>query len=129
MVLWRVGRNLNRAVRTCASFGVRRLRLVQCVGSLRGNLYSARDTVAVERARALTPLDLEGACALETWGSRLLSEVDWERVGLFVIGGESHDVPRLAWPQTAKIDGAGGLCLTVEAALAIALYAWRISCC
>lgn len=127
--LYRVGRNLNRVYRTCEAFGVREIRLLECDPKLSGALFGAAGQVAVE------PSDnwpsWEETVALETGFPLLLREVDWCRVEHLLLGGESCGLPkrqilaaqRTTIPQAGQISG-----LTVEAALAIALYDWRERC-
>jgi tRNA G18 (ribose-2'-O)-methylase SpoU len=131
VILYGVGRNLNRAYRTCASFGVQRLFLVQCRGEVEGALFSATGKVEVVRDPGLAVADLARmrACALETWGKVLLHDVDWSGIGAIAVGGETCGLSRsLPWACAARIGGTGKPSLTVEAALAVALYSWRLSC-
>lgn len=129
MIVWlyKVGRNLNRAYRTCEAFGVTDLRLIACDAlELAGNLYRAKDRVNVARAADWPPW--ETALALETGYPRPLSSVDWGRVDHLLIGGETVSLPRskIRAAQVAHIPQPGQVSgLTVEAALAIALYDWR----
>ena len=123
--LYQVGRNLNRAVRTCEAFGVRDLRLIDCpTAHLAGNLYAAKGQVTISQSGWPAPL---GLCALETWGRTPIVDLDWQEVTALLLGGESRGLPRdvraqftACIPQWGHISG-----LTVEAALAIALYEWR----
>lgn len=126
--LYRVGRNLNRAVRTCEAFGVRRLVLVQCDGArVEGRLYGAAGRVVVERAEAL-PARSDDLVALETWGQPL-GRVEWEGVRAMVIGGETTGLPRNGTSPVYRIPMAGAVSgLTVEGALAVGLYAWGGAC-
>ena len=41
VILIGVGRNLNRAIRTCYSFGVYNVYCYQCAGLVKGGLFSA----------------------------------------------------------------------------------------
>lgn len=125
VVLYRVGRNLNRAYRTCEFFGVSRLELCRCDGTLAGNLFSARDRVQVSERPDLptTP----NVIWLETDGDVDICDVDWRGVDTIVLGGETHDLRRMAHRPRVRIGGVGsGLGLTVEAALAIALHHARL---
>lgn len=123
VLLWRVGRNLNRAYRTCAAFGVNQLFLLECAGDLRGNLYSARGQVTLLRIDEWP--DLSKAIALETWATQSVEAIEWDGIGLLVLGGESATLPRrIAARDTARIATPSGLCLTTEAALAVGLYEW-----
>lgn len=120
VVLYRVGRNLNRAIRACHAGGIRRMIAVRC-GDASGALYSARDAVEVERADAVP--HGPGTAYLEVDGDVPMAEVDWTGVDRLVLGGESTTLPR-AWRGYGRIrlPQAGSLCHTVEAALSIALY-------
>jgi tRNA G18 (ribose-2'-O)-methylase SpoU len=133
VLLYRVGRNLNRAYRTCAAFGVQRLFLIgnnedpSASWELRGNLFSARNLVEIVRQEEL-PI-LTSCCGLETYYDTPLSAVDWAGITAILIGGETAGLPRSIKPGVrAVIPILGHLPLTVEAALAIALYEWRRSC-
>ena len=125
VLLYQVGRNLNRAYRTAEAFGIERLLLLECTGRLTGNLFGAKGNVTIERLE-----QWPGTCgllALETCYKMPLCLVDWHRVHTIVVGGESV---RLTWAteaeQKATIPTFGHVgCLTTEAALAIALYEWR----
>lgn len=124
VLLYRVGRNLARAVRTSASFGVARIELLDCKGAaVRGPLHGAGGVVEV------VPVDAfpapSRALALETGTGETIDAVDWTRVEVLLLGGETGGLPRRVVrdaAQRATIPTAGWACLTVEAALAIALY-------
>jgi len=123
VVLHRVGRNLNRAVRTCEALGVRRLLLHECTGKLSGNLYKAAGRVAVADVDAI-PAE-PGVLALETDCSATIGDVAWDSVHTLLLGGESAGLPRSLPVQYASIPMAGQVSgLTVEGALAIALHEW-----
>ena len=128
VLLYRVGRNLNRVYRTCEAFGVESLLLLECDATLSGNLYKAVGRVQVEAVSAWpSPI---GVLALETSYHEPLWAPSWrwQSIHTIVVGGETSGLPRLEaeWkatiPMYGKISG-----LTVEAALAIALYEWRRS--
>lgn len=121
VLLYRVGRNLNRAYRTAASFGVRRLLLKECTEQIQGNLFSALGQVQVINVDAWPPSFL----GLEPGRGVSLVCVDWSKITTVAIGGESVTLPRASTTQWAHIPTLHGLCLTTEAALAIALYAWQ----
>lgn len=118
--LYKVGRNLNRAYRTCASFGVRRLVLVDC-GEVDGRLYSAKDRVDVVREDVLPPAP--DTLVLEDYASAHLVDIRWSSVLRVVLGGETSGVPRSYRAEQAARIPSMKPSLTVEAALAIALYA------
>lgn len=123
VVLHRVGRNLNRAVRTCEAFGVRSLLTHRCAGGLSGNLYGAKGRVDVAGIDKL-PVG-NGVLALETGTLNSLDGVDFETVDTLLLGGESSGLPRGLPVRYATIPMQGRVSgLTVEGALAIALYEW-----
>lgn len=124
VVLYRVGRNMNRAYRTCEAFGVRTLRTVECNGGVGGNLYSAAGRVNVIESTEIP--QGRGVVALETWADKSICAVDWSGVHTLLVGGESSGLPRRLGVDYAHIRQCGLVSgLTVEAALAIALHAWR----
>lgn len=125
VLLYRVGRNLNRAYRTCEAFGVPEMLLYQCDGArLSGNLYRATGRVQVREVVGWP--DPYKTLALETRYDTPVWDVDWSRVETLIIGGETSGLPaRVPAAQTAVIPMAGLVSgLTVEAALAIALHEW-----
>lgn len=127
VLLHRVGRNLARVYRTCEAFGVERLLLHDCdTAYLAGNLHSAAGRVMVVETTTAPP---EHSVILDPRGKCVLSRVDWKRAHCIVVGGETHGVPvtwRRAYEWCARIPLVGrSRELTVEAALAIALYEWR----
>lgn len=123
VALYRVGRNIARAHRTCAAMGVQRMALIECKGTLDGRLYSADDRIIYT-----TPSEIPqgpGVVALEDWATMPISEVDWPAIHTLVLGGETGGLPRGLDVTYARIPQVGRLCLTVEAALAVALHEWR----
>lgn len=124
VVLYRVGRNLNRAYRTAEAFGVSDIILVQCNTEIKGGLFRAKGRVAIQKADVL---QTKGALALETFYKDQLNSVDWSTVKYIIIGGETSGLPHsVRFEQAATIPMVGKVSgLTVEAALAIALYEWR----
>ena len=127
VVLYQVGRNLNRAYRTAEAFGIKELLLLECKGSIQGNLFSATDRILVRNIEEWPKA--KGLLVLENWYKMPLRLVDWSLVETVLIGGEST---RLSWSveseQKAVIPMHGKIgCLTTEAALAIALYEWRLN--
>jgi len=123
-VLVGVGRNLNRAYRTCYSFGVESIMAVDCTAQLSGNLYSADGRVVVTTGSIddIPPT----AVWLEVDGDVSATEIDWTPVTHLVVGGESVTLPRMSCYARAHIPVARPLCLTVEAALAVALGYTRL---
>ena len=123
VVLYRCGRNLNRAYRTCEAFGVPRLSLVDCDARLSGPLFKASGRVSMEAVEHLP--EGTGVVALETWAKPSIHDIDWSAVHTLVLGGESHDLPRRLDVQWARIPMLGQVSgLTVEGALAVALGKW-----
>lgn len=124
VVLHRVGRNLNRAYRTCEALGVGKIALHQCNGRVSGQLYAAAGGVEVSEIESLPTGP--SVLALETGAGDPLLRVEWETVDTIVIGGETAGLPRSLPVRYAHIEMPGRSSgLTVEAALAIALHAWR----
>lgn len=124
--LYRVGRNLNRAIRTCEAFNVCRLVLVDCDESfISGRLFGASGRVTIERADSLPG---DECLPIETWGDVEIRAVDWAPVRGILIGGETSGLPRRVG-RSARIDMGGHVSgLTVEAAMAVALHEWRGGC-
>lgn len=129
VVLYNVGRNLNRAYRTCFSFGVTEMFLVGASNDrpiaweLRGNLFSAKNSVTISSCDEMP--DIGNAVALENYYVMPISRINWSAVDTVLIGGESTGLPKNISPlYKATIPTAERFCLTVEAALAIALYEW-----
>lgn len=132
VVLYNVERNLNRAYRTCFSFGISEMILVgksddrTIEWELKGNLFEAKNRVKISRVDEIP--DINKAVAFENYYSFPLSCVDWAEVDTILIGGESSGLPKNINPlYKATIPTVEKFCLTVEAALAIGLYAWSNS--
>lgn len=127
VLLWRVGRNLARAYRTAEAFGAGALELLECAGAVHGPLYSSRGRLDVIRLDEWP--ELSSAVLLEPQYPTDIRSVDWSRVDRVVLAGESATLPAgLAAGWRCRIPMYGGARqLTVEAALAIALYEWRRS--
>lgn len=129
VILYNVGRNLNRAYRTCYSFGVGEMIMVgksddrSIDWELKGNLFEAKDRVKVTRLDDLP--DLSRAVAMENYYDTPLWEVNWSLVDTILIGGETTGLPRNDAIYKVKIPTTNQFCLTVEAALAIGLYEWQ----
>lgn len=125
ILLYRVGRNLNRAYRTAEAFGVKNLWLLDCNWLLAGNLFKAMDRVKVNEVHAWPPAS--GLLALETFYEHSIESVRWDEILTIVIGGETDGLPHdLDAVQKAHIPMQGQISgLTVEATLAIALWEWR----
>lgn len=121
VVLHGVGRNLARSYRLCASFGIPKLKTHECTGQLDGNLYSAADTV-IQQSIDVLPDPSKETIWLDQSGSVRLRDVDWLSVRRIVVGGESCGLPSGAGDRV-RIAHPNKLELTVESALALALYA------
>ena len=129
VVLYNVGRNLNRAYRTCFSFGISEMVLVgksndrSIQWELKGGLFAAKDKVNILRLDELP--DLSHAVALENYYQTPLNAVCWDGIDTILIGGETNGLPRnIDVACRARIPTVNRFCLTVEAALAIGLYEW-----
>lgn len=123
VILIGVGRNLNRAIRTCYSFGVYDIYCFNCSGLIHGNLFSATGQVRLHQLSDLESLPVDKILALEVVkGQPLLHEYPIQGIEYLAIGGESITLKRSNFPNMARIPTANALCLTTEAALAIALY-------
>lgn len=126
VLLYKVGRNLNRVYRTCEAFGVPEIELLDCNAKLSGNLFRAAGRVRVRNIDDWPPPS--GMLALETCYPNSIYTVDWRWVSMIVIGGETQGLPtrslvaeqKVYIPMIGRVSG-----LTVEAALAIVLYEWR----
>jgi len=135
--LYNVGRNLNRAFRTCFSFGVKNLFLVgksfdrSIAWELKGNLYSAKEEVNIKYLDKLPSIG--NLLALENYYSNSIYDLgikNWQQIKGIVIGGESKGIPKdLEFGYMRKIPTINNFCLTVEASLAIGLSEyWRHKC-
>lgn len=121
--LYKTGRNLNRSIRACHSFGIKTLNLVECDGSyLKGNLFSAE----VNLLNNVFPPN-KGTLIVEKNGVSKLSKIDWSKVENIVIGGENVTIPVKYGMYSARIETKNNLCLTTEAALNIVLYEAMVS--
>ena len=126
VLLYRVGRNLNRAYRTAEAFGVDKILLLECDNAfLQGNLFKAKKRVTIEKIDSWP--SRQGLLALETFYETSIYRVCWPLIDTIAIGGETDGLPRsLDASYKAYIPMCGEVSgLTVEAALAIALYEWR----
>jgi tRNA(Leu) C34 or U34 (ribose-2'-O)-methylase TrmL len=131
VILYNVNRNLNRALRTCFSFGITELFLFNDSPTelnLKGALYSAKEKV---KLHSLHKDDINSIykyyriCAFENYYNKSVYEVDWKGIEAILIGGESTGIPRkLKFYEMVKIPTVNNFCLTVEASLAIALSEW-----
>lgn len=129
--LYNVGRNLNRAYRTCFSFGIEELILIgksadpSIAWELKGNLFSAKDKVKINKADFLPSEN--GILAMETFYKLpIFNFAEWNKVEGILIGGETIGIPKNYNSQfKATIPTINNYCLTVESALAITLYEWK----
>jgi len=124
VLLYRVSRNLNRVYRTAEAFGIEEILLLECRGTLQGNLFKAKERVILTE---VNKFPLSETLALETFYRNSIYDVDWNKVSILVLGGETSGLPYTKkFVQMARIPMIGKVSgLTVEASLAIALYEWR----
>lgn len=123
VILVGVGRNLNRAIRTCYSFGVYDIYCLNCTEKVKGNLFSAKGRVRLHEIYSLIDLPANKILGLETTKNLpALQECSVRDVEYLAIGGELMTLKRSDFPRMAHINTKNGLCLTTEAALAIGLY-------
>lgn len=115
--LWKVGRNINRAVRTSWSFGVEEVHTIDC-GDVSGNLFQAKNQKITQCS------DIEpNTVFIEVNGDVELGDMDWRSVESIAVGGENVTLPSGSGVRARlRIPTAKSLCLTTEAALAIALH-------
>lgn len=122
VILYRVGRNLNRAYRTCEAFGISEMQLIECNGQIKGNLFNAKNRVKIIEDDNITN---DSIIAFETSGEKEITQVDFNNVNTVLIGGETTGIPITFKGEIYKIPQIGNVSgLTVEAALAIILYEW-----
>ena len=123
IVLIEVGRNLNRAIRTAYSFGVYDIYCLNCTGQVKGSLFSAAEQVRIHEIKSLSELDSGNILGLEVTKSLPdIKEYIGQQIDYVAIGGESTTLKRSNFPKMARIPTVNELCLTTEAALAIALF-------
>lgn len=123
--LYNVGRNLNRAYRTCEAFGVKKLYLINCKGTVENNLFKAKDRIELISINQFP--DPDGLLALETFFQSPLKDVvkpNICNINKVIIGGETSGLPRKIQAEYKAVIPTNGLIsgLTVEAALSIVLY-------
>lgn len=124
IILYKCGRNLNRCIRTCYSFGIPELLLLNCKESyIKGNVFSADGNVAVKSICSLD--DVSGKIVgLEIGANDNIDAV--KSADYLLIGGENVSISKKMCDDMTCIKTKNNLCLTVEAALAIgAFYATR----
>lgn len=115
-----VGRNLNRAIRTCYTFGVEKLYLIDCEKSyVKNGLFSAKNKIELIHINSIEGLG--EIVAFEVNGKSPFSEL--KNADCIAIGGENIMLSK-QFDKRIRIDTPNNLCLTTEAALAIALYAY-----
>jgi len=123
VILVSVGRNLNRAVRTCYSFGVNDIYCLQCSGQVKGNLFSATGQVRLHVIDSLDNFCRDNILGLEVAQSLpALQSYPMREIKYLAVGGESVTLKKGDFPAMVRIPTKNDLCLTTEAALAIALY-------
>ena len=128
VVLVGVGRNLNRAVRTCYTFGIYDLYCIDCA-EVEDRLFSAHGKVRLNRVSMCelrqqidtrSILALERSFSIPSLHRARLSEIEY-----LAVGGESVTLRSRDFPRMARIETTNDLCLTTEAALAIGAYELR----
>lgn len=123
VILVGVGRNMNRVIRTCYSFGVHDIYCMACTGRVSGNLFSATGQVRLHTIDSLDNFRRDSILGLEAIrGLPLLQDYPMHDIKYLAVGGESVSLRQCDFPRMARIPTANSLCLTVEAALAISLY-------
>ena len=123
VVLIGVGRNLNRIIRACHSFGVQDIYCLNCEIGVKGNLFSATESVKLHEISSLDEMDIDTMLALEVSPSLPnIKDVSAFGICYIAIGGESTTLRKRDFKNMARISTKNKLCLTAEAALAIALY-------
>ena len=126
VILVEVGRNLNRAIRTCYTFGVYDIYCLRCTGEIKGGLFAASGKVRVHHIESLKQFTFEEILALEMKKSLpLLTDINWGRIKYLAVGGESVTLRKKDYPVMARSVTPHNVCLTAEAALTIALYESR----
>jgi tRNA(Leu) C34 or U34 (ribose-2'-O)-methylase TrmL len=126
IVLYNVRRNLNRVYRTCYSFGIYDIYLIDCNLFKKGNLFSAKNKVKTYILNNINEVNMNKTIALENYYSLSIQNIDWKDINNILIGGESKGLPKKIKPKIkACIKTKNIFCLTVEAALAIILYEYR----
>ena len=123
IILVGVGRNLNRAIRTAYSFGVCDIYCLNCTGKVEGNLFSAAGKVRIHEIKSLAEIGSKNILGLEV--TKSLPPIETfgdDDIDHIAIGGESVTLRQADFPKMARIPTINNLCLTTEAALALALY-------
>lgn len=125
--LYQVRYMLNRVHRTCRAFGVTDIRCIQCSAGAIRDLQKRGLNVTVEDRLPAGP----GLVALESTYPMSLNQVDWTFVDRVLLGSEKAGLPvqdihagqaaHIPMMVAANVHG-----LTVEAALAVALYDWKM---
>lgn len=118
-----VGRNLNRAIRTCYSFGIYDVYCLNCTGCLTGNLFSSENKVKVHNIKSLDIFNIDEILAFESNPKfPPLRDYPTDKIKYIAIGGESTTLRKRDFINMVNIETSNRLCLTTEAALAISLF-------
>lgn len=128
VILYNVGRNLNRAFRTCFSFGVSELYLIGSMQyKLKGNLFKSKDKVKIIKLETMPELEYDNSIAFENYYKKSIYNFkEWRKIDTILIGGETTGLPKgIKCNYKIKIPTMNSFCLTVEATLAIVLFEWR----
>lgn len=91
IVLYKANRNLNRAIRTCYSYGIKDLFCVDCEALSKGNLFSSEGQVKTHNVKILPDFKY---CALENFYSTSIYNVNWDSIEAILIGGESDSLKK-----------------------------------
>lgn len=120
VILYKCGRNLNRVIRTCYTFGVYELLLLECDKSyIKGNCYSANGKVNVREITSIA--DVQGKIVgLETKQNDNIEII--KNADYLLVGGENVSIKKDMCNEITCIKTVNNLCLTVEAATAIDLF-------
>lgn len=125
IVFHHIGRNINRVMRLCYSFGIYQIYIIgdKYKTYHKKNLFSANGKVNIVNID--NSFLNENFVAFENhYSNSFFSFNNWEDISGIVIGGESCSVPKLNYKYKIKIPTVNSLCLTIESCLSIILYEW-----
>lgn len=126
IILYKCKRNINRCIRLCYTFGVPELYLLNCnVPDKFGNLFSAKDKVKIIEINDLTNFD-GNVIALEKGGKEPIEKL--KQYDYLLLGGENQTITHKMCKNRIEISTVNDLCLTVDEALAVGLYAKKDNC-
>lgn len=120
VILYKCGRNLNRCIRTCYTFGISELLLLDCKESyIKDNLFSASGNVVIKSIQSLDDVDGK-IVGLEVGANDNIDAV--KSADYLLIGGENVSISKKMCDDMTCIKTQNNLCLTVESALAIGTF-------